>query len=248
MATVSDRTPPGASDNEIPPLEAGDRLTRAEFERRYKAMPGLKKAELIEGVVYMPSPVRLNRHGRPHARLITWLGIYEFNTEGVIVADNATTRLDMDNEPQPDAVLFIDPANGGQARISVDDYIEKAPELVAEVASSSASYDLNDKLTAYRRNGVLRVHCLASAGPSSRLVCAQAGKVSAFASRPIRCISKQDLSRALARPGRLGSRRQEDLASDPPARPCQPRARGVRRAVEPRAKAMSQKQTPCLAQ
>ena len=68
MATVSDRTPPGATDNEIPPLEAGDRLSRAEFERRYEAMPGLKKAELIEGVVYMPSPVRLHRHGRPHAR------------------------------------------------------------------------------------------------------------------------------------------------------------------------------------
>jgi Uma2 family endonuclease len=154
MATVSDPSKPVGSDTEIPPLEPGDRLTRDEFERRYKAMPGLKKAELIEGVVYMPTPVRVNRHGRPHARLITWLGIYELDTEGVIVADNATTRLDLDNEPQPDAVLFIDPAKGGQARISTDDYIEKAPELVAEVASSSVSYDLNDKLEVYRRNGV----------------------------------------------------------------------------------------------
>jgi Uma2 family endonuclease len=154
MATVSDPTKPFGSDREIPPLEAGDRLTRAEFERRYEVMPQLKKAELIEGVVYIPSPVSLNRHGRPHAHLITWLGIYEFDTEGVIVADNATTRFDLDNEPQPDAVLFIDPAKGGQARISPDDYIEDAPELVAEVASSSASYDLNDKLKVYRRNGV----------------------------------------------------------------------------------------------
>jgi len=117
-------------------------------------MPGLKKAELIEGVVYMPSPVSLDRHGRPHFDLITWLGFYKVATPGVIGADNATTRLDLDNEPQPDAVLFIDPAKGGQARISRDDYIEDAPELVAEVASSSASYDLNDKLKAYRRNGV----------------------------------------------------------------------------------------------
>ena len=155
MATVSDPTKPTGSDSQIPPLEAGDRLSRAEFERRYRAMPGLKKAELIEGVVYMPSPVTLNRHGRPHARIITWLGIYELDTEGVIVADNATTRLDLDNEPQPDAVLLIDPAKGGQARVSSDDYIERAPELVAEVASSSVSYDLNDKLKAYRRNGVL---------------------------------------------------------------------------------------------
>ena len=72
----------------------------------------------------------------------------------MIVADNASVRLDLDNEPQPDAVLFIDPAKGGQARISVDDYIEEAPELVAEIASSSASYDLNTKLNVYRRNGV----------------------------------------------------------------------------------------------
>lgn len=33
------------------PLENGDRLTRDEFERRYAAMPHVKKAELIEGIV-----------------------------------------------------------------------------------------------------------------------------------------------------------------------------------------------------
>ena len=60
----------------------------------------------------------------------------------------------MDNEPQPDAVLFIDPTSGGQARITADDYLEKAPELVAEVAASSASYDLNTKFNVYRRNEV----------------------------------------------------------------------------------------------
>jgi len=135
-------------------LEAGDQLTRDEFERRYAAMPGLKKAELIEGVVYMPSPVRVRRHGSPHAKIITWLGHYQARTPGVEVADNATARLDMDNEPQPDAMLFIAPELGGQVRISPDDYVEAAPELVAEVASSSASYDLNTKRHAYRRSGV----------------------------------------------------------------------------------------------
>ena len=159
MATVSRTThthgtDDGGLDNGIPPLEAGDRLSRAEFERRYKAMPQLKRAELIEGVVYMPSPVRLTRHGRPHFDLVTWLAIYKAATPGVIGADNTSTRLDLDNEPQPDAVLFIDPAHGGQARISPDDYVEGAPELVAEVASSSVSYDLTDKLKVYRRNGV----------------------------------------------------------------------------------------------
>ena len=138
----------------LPPLENGDRLSRTDFERRYEAMPKLKKAELIEGVVYMPSPVRLNRHGRPQRHISNWLGHYEAATPGVDGADNSTVRLDLDNEPQPDALLFIDPARGGQARISADDYLEGAPELVAEVASSSASYDLHVKLHVYRRSGV----------------------------------------------------------------------------------------------
>jgi len=141
-------------DGRVPPLEPGDRLTRAEFERRYEAMPGLKKAELIEGVVYMPSPVRHQLHSLPHSLLVGWLVQYRGGTPGVFPGDNATTRLDLDNEPQPDALLFIDPARGGQARVSEDDYIEGAPELVAEVASSSASYDLGAKLHVYRRNGV----------------------------------------------------------------------------------------------
>ena len=138
----------------IPPLENGDRLTRAEFERRYDAMPELKKAELIEGEVYMPSPVRYERHSHPHTRAVAWLANYETDTPGVEAGDNGSIRLDLDNEPQPDVFLIIRPERGGQARISEDDYIEGAPELVAEVASSSASYDLGKKLNAYRRNGV----------------------------------------------------------------------------------------------
>lgn len=139
---------------QIPPLEPGDRLTRAEFERRYEAMPDLKKAELIEGVVHMPSPVRYGRHARPHAKLIAWMAVYESGTAGVGVADNATARLDLENEPQPDAMMLIDPECGGQARISGDDYVENAPELVGEVTSSRVSFDLNTKLRVYRRSGV----------------------------------------------------------------------------------------------
>ncbi len=155
MATaVKTRAQEKAAEVSIPPLENGDHLTRAEFERRYEAMPWVKKAELIEGVVYMPSPVRLRRHGEPHAQILTWLGVYQAVTPGVIVADNASARLDLDNEHQPDAILIIDPDRGGQARISNDDYVEGAPELVVEVASSSVSIDLHKKLKAYRRNGV----------------------------------------------------------------------------------------------
>ena len=135
----------------LPPLENGDKLTRDEFERRYQAMPDLKKAELIEGVVYVASPLRFEGHGKPHFQLITWLGVYSAATPGVEGGDNATTRLDLDNEPQPDALLRI---ASGQSRISDDDYVEGAPELVVEIAASSAAYDLHNKLRVYRRNGV----------------------------------------------------------------------------------------------
>lgn len=138
----------------IPPLESGDRLNRYEFERRYNAMLHLKKAELIEGVVYVPAALRFRSHGQPHGRLMTWLGVYEASTPGVALGDNPTVRLDLDNEPQPDAVLLIEESAGGQARISDDDYVEGAPELVAEIAASSAAIDLHDKKRAYRRNGV----------------------------------------------------------------------------------------------
>ncbi len=140
--------------SKILPLESGDRMNRYEFERRYVAMPNVKKAELIEGIVYMASALRYKSHGEPHATLIGWLWTYKVSTQGVGIADNATVRLDLDNEPQPDVVLLIEESCGGQARISDDDYIEGAPELVAEVAASSASIDLHDKKKAYRRNGV----------------------------------------------------------------------------------------------
>ncbi|HIE30198.1 TPA: Uma2 family endonuclease [Candidatus Poribacteria bacterium] len=137
-----------------PPLESGDRLTLREFERRYHAMPHIKKAELIEGVVYIQSPVRFDTHGEPHAQIISWLGVYCATTPGVRMADNTTVRLDPDNEAQPDALLRIEPALGGNSRISDDGYVEGAPELIVEVAGTSAAYDLHDKLKVYRRNGV----------------------------------------------------------------------------------------------
>ncbi|MFP4102542.1 Uma2 family endonuclease [Coleofasciculus sp.] len=141
-----------ASTLPIPPLENGDKLTRIEFERRYHAMPQVKKAELIEGIVYMASPLRLRKHGEPHARIMTWLGNYWAATPGVGLADNTTVRLDTDNEPQPDALLRIEV--GGQSCVSDDDYVEGAPELIVEIAASTASIDLHDKLNVYRRNQV----------------------------------------------------------------------------------------------
>jgi Uma2 family endonuclease len=115
-------------------------------------MPNVKKAELIEGIVYMASPLRAKSHGKPHAHIMGWLVTYEVATLGVEVLDNATVRLDADNEPQPDALIRIE--QGGQSIISEDDYVEGTPELIVEVAASSASIDLHDKLKVYRRNQV----------------------------------------------------------------------------------------------
>jgi len=136
----------------LPPLESGDKVTRAEFEQRYEAMTQTKKAELIEGVVYIASPVRITQHGYPHTRIMTWLGNYWAATPRVQVGDNTTVRLDSDNEPQPDALLRI--TVNGQSNVSEDGYVEGAPELIVEIAASSASLDLHEKLKVYRRNQV----------------------------------------------------------------------------------------------
>lgn len=139
---------------EIPLLENGDRLTRKEFERRYRAMPRLKKAELIEGTVFMPSPLHFEQHAEPHALVMGWLAVYMAATPGVRLADNATLRLDADNEFQPDALLRLPERAGGRSRVSRDDYLEGAPELIVEIAATSASQDLHDKRKVYRRSGV----------------------------------------------------------------------------------------------
>ena len=138
----------------IPPLENGDRLSIAEFERRYHAMPNLKKAELIEGIVYMASPVRSRSHGKPQAAIMACLSHYWLATPGTDLNDNTTVILDLRNEPQPDVLLRLEESVGGQSRVNEDDYIEGAPELVVEIAASSSTYDLHDKKEVYLRNGV----------------------------------------------------------------------------------------------
>lgn len=150
-ATVPAPQTGGANGGGRLPLNSGDRLTRLEFEQRYEAFPNLK-AELIEGVVYVSSPIRIRVHAEPHALIVAWLVNYQARTPGVRTSDNSTLRLDLDNEPQPDACMWIE--HSGRARIDTDDYLTGAPELVVEVAASSVAYDLHDKLRVYRRNGV----------------------------------------------------------------------------------------------
>jgi Uma2 family endonuclease len=133
-------------------LEAGDHLTREEFHRRYLARPDIKKAELIDGVVYMPSPVRLDQHGEPHGFVMGWLAFYVSQAPGVRLGDNATVYLDGKAEVQPDASLVR--LTPGGPRLTEDGYIEGAPQLVVEVSARSATYDLHVKKEAFRRNGV----------------------------------------------------------------------------------------------
>lgn len=138
----------------IPPLENGDRLTREEFHRRYEAMPENVKAELINGIVYMSSPVRAKNHGEPHSLIMSCLGLYFLSTQGVRLLDNTTFLVNERYEPQPDAVLRIDEKKGGRSWVNENDYLEGAPELIIEIASSSASFDLHDKLKIYEQKQV----------------------------------------------------------------------------------------------
>jgi Uma2 family endonuclease len=158
VQTISQAQPPAQSSSpqllEPPPLNPGDTLSRAEFEQRYQAHPEIKIAELIEGVVYMPSPIRFGEHAEPHLWLATWLGVYVAATPGVRAGDNATDRLDFENEVQPDGLLRLEAALGGRSRLSEDSYLEGPPELIVEIAASSAAYDMHAKRRVYARNGV----------------------------------------------------------------------------------------------
>ena len=144
-----------ANQRKRPPdlLENGAHLSAAEFLRRYEAMPEVKKAELINGIVYMGSPVRYHQHARPDSLLQVWLGTYAIATPGVESGTNSTARLGPDDVPQPDGLLRILPAAGGQSVIDAKGYLQGAPDLVAEVAASSASIDAREKLASYRRAG-----------------------------------------------------------------------------------------------
>jgi hypothetical protein len=142
------KTPP-------PPLQNGDRLSRAEFERRYAVDRDVKKAELIEGVVFMASPVGHRSHSKPHLQLGSWLAYYVAKTSAALeYGDNGTTRLDGKNVAQPDLFLLLPTHLGGKAKIDEDDYISGPPALICEIAASTVSIDLHHKKTAYARSGV----------------------------------------------------------------------------------------------
>lgn len=138
---------------EIPPLEAGDRLDQQTFHERYEAMPENTRAELIGGIVYMPSPTK-PRHGRMQFDIVGLLHDYVRATPGVQGHHNVTAIIGPEQEPQPDVCLIIDPDLGGQMKYDEAGYLAGAPELVVEVASSTESIDLHGKKSDYESAGV----------------------------------------------------------------------------------------------
>ena len=125
----------------LPPLIAGQRLDQHTFHERYKAMPPETRAELVGGVVHMPSPLRFD-HGDVNIDLSYWLGHYQRFTKGVRSSNNATVKLDGAGEVQPDTQLRIPAELGGRTTIDEGGYIRGAPELIVEIARSSRAFDL----------------------------------------------------------------------------------------------------------
>ena len=155
MSTTTLHRPKSRNGNgkTVPPLRNGEHLSRGEFEKRWDATPRLHRAELIEGIVFMPPPIS-DDHSSSHSLLFRYLDRYAEATPGVSSRVNTSLRLDNKNEYQPDCLLRIAVPKLCRSRLSTDSYLEGAPELLAEVAVSSADYDAHEKRDVYERVGV----------------------------------------------------------------------------------------------
>lgn len=139
------------TEERVPPLAMGDRLTRDEFIRRWEANPRIERAELIGGIVYMPSPVTVE-HGDTDGDVGAWLGVYKAATPGTASGRNSTSYM-LDDAPQPDLNLRVSSDYGGGSWTE-DHFLHGVPELLAEVCVSSASYDLHQKYDLYQSAGI----------------------------------------------------------------------------------------------
>ena len=152
MATTDTHSKSHDSETALIGLEPGDHLDQATFHARYESVPDDVSAELVGGIVFMPAALRFD-HGEIHTEIMGWLSAYKGATPGTRAFDNASVILADDSEPQPDASLIIRPECGGQTTLR-DGYICGPPELVVEVALSSAAYDLHAKRRDYEKYGV----------------------------------------------------------------------------------------------
>jgi Uma2 family endonuclease len=138
-----------------PALVTGDRMSLEEFLCLWEELPDLKNAELIDGVVYVPSPLRLDHTDRD-SRIIWWLKQYEDATPGCHSGNNVTWFM-LGSAPQPDAFLRILPEHGGQSlkeKRKEKHYATGAPELAVEICLTSTEIDFGAKLRLYQRAGV----------------------------------------------------------------------------------------------
>jgi len=117
-------------------------------------MPAGIKAELIGGMVHMPSPTRMP-HKRSHGLLAGVLVLYEEATPGTEMAGEGTVILGSGSEPEPDLQLRLLPEYGGRSRVNDEGYLVGPPELLIEVAHSSEAIDLHAKRADYTKAGVL---------------------------------------------------------------------------------------------
>src|SRR5262245_61895258 len=147
----------------LPSLIAGQRLEQPTFHERYAAMPPETRAELVGGVVYMPSPLRYD-YGVNDINVSYWLGHYKRFTRELRSANNATVKLDKSGEAQPDSMMWIPTELGGHVTIDEGGYIKGAPELIVEIARSSRAFDMGAKKADYERAGVLE-YLVVALGP-----------------------------------------------------------------------------------
>ena len=136
----------------LPRLENGEHLDQPTFHQRYEAMPPGTRAELIGGIVHMPSPVSWD-HSSAHDDVGYWLRTYRRATLGTRTGTTPTCIMGVTFEPQPDQALFILEDYGGQSR-KRGNYLTGTPELVVEIAFSTGSTDLHEKRQEYERHGV----------------------------------------------------------------------------------------------
>src|SRR5260370_3184352 len=124
-----------AIEESVPPLNAGDKLTREEFLRRWEAHPEIKNAELIGGIVYMASPVSVE-HGDMEGDVGGWLAVYNAATPGTATGHNTTSFL-LDGTPQPDLNLRLLPEYDGTSWVDAK-YLHAVPALLTAVSRSSS--------------------------------------------------------------------------------------------------------------
>jgi Uma2 family endonuclease len=141
-------------------VEVVERMTAEEF---FRGAPEDRKAELIDGVMIMPSPP-FDPHERLQNFLLTLLRVYVEELElGEVRGSRTPVELGIDQVPEPD-VLFVAKQ---RAHIIQNKGILGAPDLVIEILSAGTAHrDRGRKFRAYERAGVGELWLIDPYGPT----------------------------------------------------------------------------------